>query len=746
MNLNNIRMRVKLPVSFVALSLLVALTITWLGYRDFRASLINQRQLLLETLVIERARTLESWFDNLESQLTHYADTDTTRTAMQGFTTTFPLLMDDPTRDLQQAYITDNPHPTGEKDKLDRAEATIPYNFQHANFHGHYRSVKDRMGLYDLFLVDMAGNLVYSVYKEADYATNLETGAYNTSGLADAFRAGRDGTFGQSYFTDFDPYAPSANAPAAFIATPIADANGVTIGVLIFQLPTDVILNVVNNAQGLGETGEITLIGDDGRARSDSRFDGRHSTLSDLALTETTLETLSTGVKGVDLSATALSGHLAMSITYPVSVFGKPWVLLAESEKSEVLADANRKGIITLITTLIAMVFVGVCGWFISRAFSDPLNEVVEAMDKISNRDYQAKIPDASRQDEIGDLGKALTLMVDRLREFDERLVQEQEAAAEQQRTVQELGSGLKRLASGDLSKSIPTAFAPEYEQLRIDFNDTVANLGTTITELKNFAATIDQQSTSMGNDTNELSMRTENQASTLEETAAAIDQITESIALNSEELRSAEQLIIETDGQVKDGRVVVEKTTKAMDEIEKSADEIGSIIRVVDDIAFQTNLLALNAGVEAARAGDAGRGFAVVAAEVRQLAMRSTEAVSQIKSLIETSNNNVGTGVSLVRETEKVLLEIVQRMEGISTAVSSVTENASEQSGSISEINAGVMDLDRVTQQNAMMVENSNTSAKSLTSEASNLMEMLKNFKTNERRDNIVMIDRDTA
>lgn len=122
---------------------------------------------------------------------------------------------------------------------------------------------------------------------------------------------------------------------------------------------------------------------------------------------------------------------------------------------------------------------------------------------------------------------------------------------------------------------------------------------------------------------------------------------------------------------------------------------------------------------------------------------MRSTEAVSQIKSLIETSNSNVASGVNLVRETEKVLLEIVQRMEGISTVVSSVTSGASEQSSSISEINAGVNNLDRVTQQNAMMVENSNASAKSLLNEADNLTAMLSNFKVSAHRDNVVALSR---
>ncbi len=729
MHINNVRMRLKLPVSFVALSLLVALTIAWMGYRDYRGSLIAQKEQLLETLVVERARAIENWFSSVEKQLQNYAATPTTVAAVQGFTATFPLLMENPTEELQQAYITDNPNPVGAKDRLDRAEATIPYNFQHQQFHGFYRAIKDRMGLYDIFLIDMAGNLVYSVYKEMDFATNLDTGPYRTTGLASAYRAARDETQGRTIFEDFSTYAPSGNAAAAFMTTPVVTPQGVTIGVLAFQLPSSAIHGIVTSPQGLGKTGEITLIGEDGRARTDSRFDGRHQTLDELPLSEFTVETLDTGLQTFSANSTALSGQPAIAVTYPVNIVGKAWALLAENDMQEVLATAYQQRNMTLLTTAIAMIIVGACGWYISRAFSEPLDLVVAAMTKVSKREYDLQLPDLTRKDEIGDLGRALTLVADRLREFDERLEQEKEQAKQQDYAVTELGGGLKRLAAGDFSRAISSAFAEEYEPLRVDYNDTLARLGDTIAELKTFSSTIGDQTEKMGRDSNELSQRTENQASTLEETAAAIDQITETISLNSEELRSAEQLIIEADGQVKDGRAVVEKTTKAMDKIEESADEIGSIIRVVDDIAFQTNLLALNAGVEAARAGDAGRGFAVVAAEVRQLALRSTEAVSQIKTLIETSNTNVGTGVGLVRETEKVLMEIVQRMEGISTVVSSVAAGASEQSNSISEINAGVNNLDRVTQQNAMMVENSNASAQALNSEAGNLMQMLDKF-----------------
>ena len=743
MNLNNIRMSVKLPVSFVVLSLAVALAISAIGYRDFRASLINQQKLLFDTLSTERARIVETWYAKTETELVNTASAQAAVAAVEGLSTTFSLLMEDPERELQQAYITDNPNPVGEKDKLDRAEATIPYNFQHENYHHYYRAMKDRLELYDIFLIDMDGTVVYTVYKEADFATNLETGAFRDSGLAAAFRGARDIGSGETVFIDYSPYAPSAMAPAAFLGTPIVSDAGTTVGVLVFQLPSNIIFSLINNPQGLGATGDITLIGQDGLARSSSRFEGRHEVLSELTLTDSTIEALKSGQHAVRVGATSLAGRDAILVNHPVQIGDQRWVLLAEVDMTEVLLDANTQLLHTAIIMVVAMVIVGAFGWYVSRAFTAPLDQLVGVMTKISKREYDVTIPDADRQDEIGDLSRALTLMVDRLREFDERLTREKEQAQEQKHAVDVLGNGLRRLAHGDFSKPITEAFAAEYEALRVDYNNTIGNLGATIANLMGFAATIAAQIKKMGDDTQELSQRTETQASTLEETAAAIDQITESIGQNTEELRSAERLILETDTQVKAGRDVVEKTTKAMDQIEESADEIGSIIRVVDDIAFQTNLLALNAGVEAARAGDAGRGFAVVAAEVRQLALRSTEAVSQIKALIETSNGNVASGVNLVRETEKVLLEIVRRMEGISTVVSSVTSGASEQSSSISEINAGVNNLDRVTQQNAMMVENSNANARSLLSEADNLKTMLSKFSVADQRNNVVSLSR---
>ncbi len=165
------------------------------------------------------------------------------------------------------------------------------------------------------------------------------------------------------------------------------------------------------------------------------------------------------------------------------------------------------------------------------------------------------------------------------------------------------------------------------------------------------------------------------------------------------------------------------------MSEIEKSSAEITQIIGVIDEIAFQTNLLALNAGVEAARAGDAGRGFAVVASEVRALAQRSADAAKEIKSLISASSQQVAQGVGLVGQTGEALQRIVAHVAEIDGLVREIAAGAQEQATGLHEVNTAVNDMDRVTQQNAAMVEETTAASHALASEARLLAESVARF-----------------
>ena len=177
-------------------------------------------------------------------------------------------------------------------------------------------------------------------------------------------------------------------------------------------------------------------------------------------------------------------------------------------------------------------------------------------------------------------------------------------------------------------------------------------------------------------------------------------------------------------------GSEVVRQAINAMSGIEKSSQQIGQIIGVIDEIAFQTNLLALNAGVEAARAGDAGRGFAVVASEVRALAQRSAEAAKEIKALISTSTGQVEEGVDLVAETGKALERIFAQVAEIDKIVTEIARSAQDQATGLQEVNTAVSQMDQVTQQNAAMVEESTAASQTLSQETEELTRIIGRFK----------------
>ncbi len=227
-----------------------------------------------------------------------------------------------------------------------------------------------------------------------------------------------------------------------------------------------------------------------------------------------------------------------------------------------------------------------------------------------------------------------------------------------------------------------------------------------------------------------DLSRRTERQAAQLEATAAAVDQVAATVRQTSAGAGSAAELATAASTAATASGKVVTDTIQAMNAIEASSHQIGTIIGVIDDIAFQTNLLALNAGVEAARAGDAGRGFAVVATEVRALAQRSADAAKEVKAIISASNQQVSAGAKLVDETGQALLRITEQVNSLSGLVRDIAAAAREQSVGLNQINDTMNEMDQVTQQNSAMVEATTTARKSLASEASALARLIGEFK----------------
>jgi methyl-accepting chemotaxis protein len=302
--------------------------------------------------------------------------------------------------------------------------------------------------------------------------------------------------------------------------------------------------------------------------------------------------------------------------------------------------------------------------------------------------------------------------------------------AAEMAEATSGLAEGLKHMANGDLSYQLKTPFSAEFESLRADFNIAVNQLSKTLLSVADVTATIDNGSRELSSSASDLSQRTETQAASLEETAAALDQITSNVSNSTRRTEEARIVAVEANRSAQTSGQVVATAVDAMKRIESSSSQISNIIGVIDEIAFQTNLLALNAGVEAARAGEAGKGFAVVAQEVRELAQRSAQAAKEIKELIRNSADEVQNGVKLVTATGDALKIIESHVIAINTQLDAIATSAREQSVGLAEVNSAVNQMDQVTQHNAAMVERATASSASLAGDAEKLRQIVGQFK----------------
>jgi methyl-accepting chemotaxis protein len=289
---------------------------------------------------------------------------------------------------------------------------------------------------------------------------------------------------------------------------------------------------------------------------------------------------------------------------------------------------------------------------------------------------------------------------------------------------------GLRALSTGDLSQSIDEAFGDDYDTLRQDFNETAHHLRQLIQQVIGSSTDIHKLTGDMHRASDNLSTRTVAQAATLEETAAALEELTGSVREAADTARTVEGAMGETRTEAEESGRIVRDAVTAMDAIQTSAGHITQIIGVIDDIAFQTNLLALNAGVEAARAGEAGKGFAVVASEVRALAQRSSQAAREIKDLIGSSTDQILQGVDHVNRTGTALERVVDRVGRMAGLVSNIAAAAAEQARGLSEINTGVAQLDQVTQQNAAMAEQAGMTTQQLNARADALADLVARFK----------------
>ncbi|SIQ29906.1 methyl-accepting chemotaxis protein [Rhizobium sp. RU20A] len=408
-------------------------------------------------------------------------------------------------------------------------------------------------------------------------------------------------------------------------------------------------------------------------------------------------------------------------------------------------ALALAAGIASLLLFLAGVVYL-------HRRAIRPVVGMTDRMSSLAAGDLASDVPYATRTDEIGSMAAALGVFrqsalekirleaeaeAARLKDEDERKARQATALQEAENVrfvIAQLGAGLGRLAQCDISRSLDEGFVGPFEQLRSDFNTSIATFQTALEQVLQETSAMQGKSQEMRDASGNLAKRTEQQASALEETAAALEEVTSTIRSSAERTQTTRTLAREARDCTRQSGSVVQGAVGAMERIQKASSEITQIIGVIDEIAFQTNLLALNAGVEAARAGESGKGFAVVAQEVRELAQRSASAAREIKALIGHSGTEVSAGAKLVAEAGEALQRIERFVAAIDENVDAIATATAEQSAGLQEISTAVNHIDQMTQQNAAMVEETSAISQSLADGSMTLAALVARFKLNRQ------------
>jgi methyl-accepting chemotaxis protein len=556
---------------------------------------------------------------------------------------------------LQYHYISANPHPLGEKDALDRAEDASAYSDLHELIHPIVRSYLNKFGYYDIFLVDAdTGHIVYSVFKELDYQTSLLDGPYADTHFGEAFQRARTLPAGGQYaFVDFMPYAPSYQAAASFIATPIFDGEE-RVGVAIFQMPVDRINAVVHSREGLGETGETYLVGRhaDGRpSLRSSRIDreGRQTAAPGSAIEVPWVrELFATGAaQGV---AELDAQRLILSVA-PMEVLGLTWGMVVTQSYEEALAGLVRmqQSLIALVLITLAVTIL-LAAW-VGRLITRPIVRVADMLKDISEGggDLTQRLTVVSG-DEIGRLAESFNMFVGKLQGIIGRITGNADTVAAAATELSVVSAGT--LQSVELMSERASGVATAAEESSVNTADVAAGMESAAHHLTSVAGATEEMSATIG------------EVASSSERARAIS------------ARAGEQAAL---------------VSATMQQLGVAAQEIGQVTETITDISSQTNLLALNATIEAARAGAAGKGFAVVASEIKDLAQQTAAATEDIKSRINGVQQSAGGAIDDITKITAVIGEIGELIAGIATAIEEQAAVTRDVAGNIARTSAGV-------------------------------------------------------
>jgi len=781
--MRQLRLAFKLPAIMVAIALVTGSSLAFSAFFVANGIVKNQAEQRLTAAAANAHDALKNYLNSVAEDLRVFSSRFEIATAIDDFSGAIRSMkaQGDPTALLQDAYIEQNPHPLGERQLLDTSDKLSIYDLRHRQLHPDFRNLGALRGYADVLLFDTSFQNVYSVMKGAELGTSFAEGGgpWAETDLGGVVRQAMAGEAGQVFLTDFARYAPDGGQPASFIAAPVFNQSFL-IGVLAVKMPTARISSVLAGTLGLGQTGEVFLVGPDDLVRND------------LPGTEND-EMLNVQISGPVITA-ALGGAVGVDVIHgyrdadyvaaaePLSFGGTDWAVVALESQADINAPSIGLRDTMLVIGAVLLALAALVSVLVARTITRPVSRLTTAMADIAEDRLDLVVPGLERADELGEMAEAVEVFRSNgLKMRDLRLVEHEmsteragqvaviqalqadigtvvataidgdfsrrvdtdlpdaelrqlaenvnDLLATVERGLGETGTVLEALAQADLSQRMTGAYRGAFAHLQNGTNGVAEKLSGIVSQLRVTSGSLKTATGEILSGTNDLSQRTTRQAATIEETAAAMGQLGTTVLENARGAEEASRKAQLVSGEAEASGKVMAEANAAMERITQSSAKISSIIGLIDDIAFQTNLLALNASVEAARAGDAGKGFAVVAVEVRRLAQSAASASSDIKALIEQSSVQVRGGTQLVSDASARLRAVQDGIRANSDLLALIAEASKAQAGSIEEVGAAVRQLDEMTQHNAALVEQTNAAIEQTEEQATELDRVIGTF-----------------